>query len=215
MTSMEILSQIKQHDISFKLKDDLFELLEENHERIQFVTNHVNIRDFLFMAEKGTSYTADFFVSLDVECEPHFTFEQNVEKFSQKYVDAPLAAFSQVVDFFEKTNRILYVGVGFVECELTKEDELNILQEFRNGLIRCYDEGAKKYRRFPVWYQNAAVDPSSLVYVSKRTESAVKDDMRRIERATIQQEIDRILDKKVLTKRDKELLQELSYQLRE
>lgn len=215
MEKKEMLHRIQERDIEFKLKEDLFTLLEENIERIEYVTDHVGVRDFLFIAEKGTNYAADFFTAIDVDCDSTYDFSKNLEEFKKKCIDQPLKSFAELVTFFEKTERMLYIGVGFTESQLTEEDEKKILRDFRGGLIKSYEEGARKYRNFPKWYKAFALEPEKINYISKKAETMINVHLKKAEENKLRQEIDKILDKKTITQKDKESLQSLSEQLKE
>jgi len=199
------LERLKERNFNFPFNKKVLALIEENLHRVQFVNDHIGVRDFLFICEEGLFYTGDFFVALDVECEKENSYQENLELMMQKYTDYPVEVYQKVIRFFEETSRILYVGVGLVESKVIDFDEFMIKVE--EGMTE--EEALKCVRCFPDWYRAVALDPDDIPYLSVKAEKYISK-LKRIEQSLLNEQMNAILMKKELNETDQQTLKKLS-----
>jgi hypothetical protein len=213
ITKKEVWEKIKERDINFPFKKELFTIIEEHFDRIDFIKDHVGIRDFMFIAEEDTKFTANFFVAINVECEKSYSYKKNLELFLAKYNANPLLALKELVDFFEQTERILYIGIGFKESEKIEEDKL--AEELLSGKYTTQEEILKAIRKFPEWYAEYAKYPEEVSFITVKAEKYIKEVLRPLEKIALKRQLDSLLLKDDLTNKDKELLKTLAHHLTE
>lgn len=196
---------LKQKDFQFPFSEKVLALIEENLHRVQFVNDHIGVRDFLFISEDDTFYTSNFFVAIDVECEKEYSYQKNLELMLRKYIDYPVEAYQKLVHFFTNTNRTLYVGVGFVESIFINMDKYE--EKLEEGLSE--EEALKQLRNFPDWYKAVALDPDNISYLSAKAEKYINN-LKRIEQIFWNEKMNIILMKKDLDEADHRELRKLS-----
>lgn len=196
----------------FPFKQQIIELIEDNLERIEFVKDHLGVRDFLFLAESGTNYTSELFAAFDVNAEIHESNKQKKEAFIDQYDDDPYSIIAKIKAFFNETNRTLYVGVGFMESETTEEQIHRAQQLYSTGVANSPEEAMKMTRVFPEWYSDYARMPEEIDMLSIKKEAYSKEQREKELKALIK-EIDKTLDDddekrfKLLTAKYKKMLQ--------
>ncbi len=206
-----IWGKIKNLDFGITVSNELFAMVEENLHRVEFVKDHVGIRDFLFLAEKGTEYVADFFVAINVGCERSYTYKKNLDLFLQKYNDKPIEALAELADFFVNTERTLYIGIGFKNTEGIKEED--IIDKLLNNKYKTQEEILKDIRKFPDWYDEISKYPEDIKFLTVKTEKYIKEVLKPLENTALRKQLDGILEKDDLSNNDKKLLKELAYHL--
>lgn len=204
---IEVWNKVKELDITFPLKKELFAIIDQHIERIEFVNDHVGVRDFLFLAENGTHYTSNFFVAINVECEKSYSFEKNLQLFMKKYDERPLISINRLVDLFENSQRTLYIGIGFKESEKFDQDE--VIKKFFSGEFDTQEEILKDVRLFPDWYQRYARNPNEVRFLTVKAEKYINDVLKPLENAALKNQLNDILKKENLTNNDKFLLKEM------
>lgn len=200
-----VWNKLKERNFRFPYSKKVMALIEENLHRVQFVNDHIGVRDFLFISEDDTFFTANFFVAFNVECEKSNSYQKNLELMLKKYIDHPSVAYQRTVDFFENTSRTLYVGVGFTESKTINYEEYT--EKLEEGMTE--EEALKCVRKFPEWYQEVALDPISVPFVSVKTESYINR-LKRIEQNHWNEKMNTILMKEDLSETDHQELKELS-----
>lgn len=207
-TKKEVWRKIKDREINFLLKNQLYSIIENYFERVEFVKDHVGVRDFLFLAEDGLSYTSDFFIAINVECEKSYSYSENLELFLKEYNDESIKALNGLENFFEKTNRTLYIGIGFKESEEINKEEFS--SAFLSGKYSSQEEILKIVRKFPEWYKDYAKYPEEIRFITVKAEKYITDVLRPMERLALKNQMNEILEKNDLSNSDKDLLKTLA-----
>ena len=210
-TKKDIWKKIKERDFNFSLKAELFALIEEHLNRIDFVTDHVGVRDFLCITEQATNFTANFFVGINVGCEKSHSYKENLNLFLYKYNANPSKALQLLEEFFKTTERTLYVAIGFKESQVVNQEAFTA--ELLNGKYSCQEEVFKKLREYPDWYADYAKDPVELSFLTVKTEGYIKNVLRPLEKAKLKGQLNSVLEKEKLTRTDKALLTTLAIHL--
>jgi hypothetical protein len=165
----------------------------------------------MFLAEEGTRYTADFFVAINVDCERSYTYEKNLELFLTKYNESAIKALKELVDLFENTDRTLYIGFGFKESDQLNEEE--ILEELLGGNCATQEEVLKGARIFPDWYDKYAKTPEELQFITVKAERYIEEVLKPMEKVSLENKLNEILQKEDLKSSDKELLKTIANHL--
>ncbi|MGF9891429.1 hypothetical protein ABEX78_22460 [Priestia megaterium] len=210
LTKKEVWQKIKQRPFKFPLKEEVFSLIEGNFDRVDFVIDHVGIRDFLFIVEDTpnlSAFTANLFTTINVACEKDYSFKKNLELSLYKYNSDASSSLKALKELFEETERMLYIGVGFKESQ--KIDEAKFTEEILSGKYTTQEEVLKALRKFPEWYSSYAKDPKDIQFITVKAEKFIKDVLKPLEKFSIKTEIDEILLKEQLTENDKLLLKNL------
>lgn len=210
LTKKEVWQKIKQRPFKFPLKEEVFSLIEENFERVDFVIDHVGIRDFLFIVEDTpnlSAFTANLFTTINVACEKDYSFKKNLELSLYKYNSDASSSLKALKELFEETERMLYIGVGFKESQ--KIDEAKFTEEILSGKYATQEEVLKALRKFPEWYSDYAKDPKDIQFITVKAEKFIRDVLKPLEKFSIKTKIDNILMKQELTENDKILLKNL------
>lgn len=207
MNKQVVWNKIKERTFSSSMIEDIIKLLEQNFERIEFVKDHVGVRDFLFIAEEGTKYAADFFVSINVECEKDYSYLTNLKLWFKNNNANTDSAYKEMVNFFESTDRTLYIGIGFKESEVYLKEEL--AEEILSQKYEVEEEILKKLRKFPMWFEEFAKWPEELNFITVKAERYIKKVLRPMEKEVLRGKIDEILSKEKLSDNDKTLLKSI------
>lgn len=200
MTKNEILIKIQERKFDFKNKEEVFKILEENIDRIEFIKDHLGLRDVLFIAEKMEErfFVSDFFGAFNVEVTKEgMTVEEQDTLFQEKYVDDPDEVLENMKKLFNETNRKLFVGIGFIETtlpELRKEKklvqdqfgneieitkyELEIYRLIHSGTVETEQEAAKMLRKFPDWFNVNTYSPEEVEQVTIEDEEKKKTEQK-------------------------------------
>ena len=211
LTKKEVWQKIKQRPFKFQLKEEVFSLIEENLDRVDFVLDHVGIRDFLFIVEDTpnlSAFTANLFTTINVACEKDYSFKKNLELSLYKYNSDTSTSLKAIKELFKDTERTLYVGVGFKESQ--KIDQAKFTEEILSGKYTTQEEVLKALRKFPEWYANYAKDPNNISFITVKAENFINDVLKLLEKYNIKNQINSILLKRRLTEDDKLLLKDLT-----
>jgi hypothetical protein len=202
MEKREVWELAKNRNIDIPNKDELYRLLEANMHRIEFVNDHIGLKDFAFIAEVGSQFTDNLFIALDVKLSTHGHAEENEQGFFNAYDGDPIECLKKLRRFFSETERTLALGVGFIECLTTMEDHFKAMIGVTQGEFKTMQEGLKKLRRFPVFYDRHAKTPEQFNEVeNEKLKNKIEDTM---------QQINDILDKKTQQEQDKIEFERLS-----
>lgn len=208
----KIWEKVKERDFEFEFKNETFELIEKNLEKVEFIKDHVGLRDVLFLAETSTQgfFTSTFFAAFNVDADPSYSIEENEEAFAEAYIDDPEIVFNELKNFFKEGKRKLFVGIGFEETtspelrnqkfksktptgeiqEITGLD-LEIIRLLSTGEAETYQEASKMLRKFPEWYEVDTKMPEEVEQITVK-----KDEIDLAEKKKqILQMIDESLDK--------------------
>jgi len=151
MIKKDIFHKIK----SLSLPDEaalLLGLIEKNIQRIEYVKDHVGLRDFLFIAEKeAKGYEFGIFACFDVDI-VYGDKEHNLLAMNDCLIEDVRDIYYKLDDFFKNSDRILYVGIGFANSAPTPEDHFRIFHAMESNEIDDPMEALVKMRRFPEWY---------------------------------------------------------------
>lgn len=211
VSKQEVWKKIKNIDIDFPLRSELFTMIEENLDRVDFTRDHVGIRDFIFVAEEGTHYTSNFFVAINVECEKTYSYRDNLILFLQKYNDNAIKALKELVDFFDNTDRTLYLGIGFKESDKIVQEE--VVEKYLSGNYTTQEEILKDVRKFPEWYAEYAKNPEEINFITVKAERYIKEVLKPMENESLRNQLNDLLEKEELTNNDRVLLKEMAAHL--
>jgi len=200
MNKQQVWEKIKERKYDIPFKEEVFSLIEQNLSRVQFIKDHLGLRDVLFFSEVGTEefFSSTLFIALDVETEKNKSMEQNEEAFFKKCEDDPEEVIEELTNFFEQTERILYIGIGFVETtnpEL-RNKKIPVLTDRGNQEIPLYDylifkgveegkassyaEMSKLLRKFPEWYEEYATMPEEENILTIKEEKRGKKELMQL-----------------------------------
>jgi len=210
LTKKEVWQKIKKRPINFPLKNDVIALIERNFDRVEFVKDHVGVRDFLFIAEETeniSAFTSNLFTAINVACEKDYSFKKNLELFLYKYNGDVVTSLNNLTELFETTKRTLYIGIGFKESQ--KIDEAKFTEEILSGKYQTQEEALKVIRKFPDWYASYAKDPRDINFITVKAEKFITDVLKPLEKSHITAQINNILLKNPLSDNDKVLLKNL------
>lgn len=231
MNKNEIWAKIKDRKFDIPYKEAVFSVIEENLHRIEFAKDHIGLRDFFFIAEQGTEdfFTSNMFLAINVNVDKNNSLEENFEEFIKSYYENSDLMVAKLKSFFAKTNRTMFVGIGFVEStnpnlrktkvpffnpEGKVEDvslyELIMSIAIKEGKAESELDAAKKMRLFPDWYDKFAKMPEDLDFVTISEENAEFEKEKKLELEKVTNEINLLLDKENHTEEDKEKFKELS-----
>lgn len=193
MKKNELFAKIKGLYIQIPFQETIYKMIERNLHRVEFVKDHIGLRDFLFIAEKGTGYHDELFVALNVPVSKRYTLEQNEEKMLLHYESHPFKVVEQLQEFFKTTDRTLYVGVGFARTEPTEEEYMSIEFSYQTGLIESKIQAHRELRmkKFPLWYRENAKLPEEVV--GQMEEIVLPEEIEKT-KADIMKQIDLALD---------------------
>lgn len=151
MIKKDIFHKIK----SLSLPDEasiLLSLIEKNINRIEYVKDHLGLKDFLFIAEKESHvYEFNIFACFDVDV-VYGDKEHNFLAMNDCLLEDVRDIYYKLDDFFKYSDRILYVGIGFADSAPTPEDHFQIFNAMERNEIDDPMEALVKMRRFPDWY---------------------------------------------------------------
>lgn len=200
MNKQQVWEKIKEREYEIPFKEEVFSLIEQNLSRVQFIKDHIGLRDVLFFSEVGTEkfFSSTLFVALDVETEKNKSMEQNEEAFYKKYKDEPTKVMEELTHFFAHTERILYIGIGFIETtnpelrnkkvpvmtesgseEIPLYDFL-IMKGVQEGKASSYAEMSKLLRKFPEWYEEYATMPEEEDILTVKEEKIGKQELMKL-----------------------------------
>lgn len=204
MNKQQLWEKINERNFEFESKDLLFALIENNLDRVEFVKDHIGLRDFLFLSEKGTEnfFSSMVFGVVDIDVDETYTTEENEQAFMDGYIDNPQRLLYELKKLFAKTDRTLFIGIGFIETtspelrnqkvnvpktdgtieEITKYD-LEIIKMIQTGQAATYQEATKKLREFPSWYDDYCKMPEEVKQVTKLDE--VQREKEKIEKKKV------------------------------
>lgn len=229
MKNKLVWDKIKERKYEFPNKEEIFNLIESHSERIEFVRDHIGLRDFLFIAEAGTQgfYVSDLFVATDVEFSARNDVEGNDDALREKTIEDPMEVLEELRSFFANTRRTLYLGVGFLETtnqdlrriKVPVEDEdgqlkvislleVKIIQGLQSGKYSSYQEAMKDLRVFPEWYTQRSVMPEETGQITMEDEKRTIMEDRIIQEGYLKVKINMALDQM-----DKEAFMTYSKQL--
>jgi len=215
MDKKQIWDKIKERKYDIPFKEEIFSMIEENLNRVEFVKDHIGLRDFLFISEEGTEgfFTSNLFAAMNVDAEKNFPLEQNEKAFSQNYNDDPNDILKDLKWFFVNTERTLFLGIGFIETtspelrkekfqhfgpdgqlhEITKYD-LVIYEMMQSGKATTYAEASKQLRVFPDWYDKYCKMPDEVKQLTKTEEKEIAKTQFQNKKKYLMELIDQTLD---------------------
>lgn len=152
MSNKEIFSKIKTLQFPKEIKP-LLDLLDKHVDRIDYVKDHVGLRDFLFIAEENANeFEFQTFCYFDVPINLD-NDDENFLTLNQMMIYEPKEVFQSVKDFFENTDRILYIGIGFKQSVLKQSDMFLVHDLLEKKEAKTAFEALSKVRKFPSWYK--------------------------------------------------------------
>lgn len=159
MSHQDIFHKIKALNLSEEARE-LLPVLDHYLDRVVYVKDYVGLRDFLFIAElEAKEFEFSIFSCIDVP----INIDDNEENFlllNDMMIYEPDDVVQSILEFFETTDRTLYVGIGFKESVLL-QDDMFLVQDLieKKEAVNAYDAFAL-VRRFPDWY--VAVQPRDI-----------------------------------------------------
>jgi len=141
----EMLQHIKDIKFSFDASP-ILNILEEHLDKVEFVKDFADVRDFIFLAEE-VAYEDEypFYACFD------FDPDSNDNGIYDVYYDVTEIC-ANLKKFFKVFHRPIYISIGFANSLLTSEDILYIHHMLEAGEIQTKSEGESKLRKFPTWY---------------------------------------------------------------
>lgn len=133
--------------------EPIFELLNDNLHRIEFVKEAVGLKDLLFIAEKGAKEFEDnpLYACFDVPVEPE---NEELNYISMK--KAMIVPYEDILlnirTFFLKTDRTLYLWIAFKSSSLPQEDMFRVMENLRSKKEKSTFEAKAKLRKYPNWF---------------------------------------------------------------
>lgn len=215
LNKRDVWEKIKKLKFKLPVQKDLFYMIDEYIDRIEFVKDHVGLRDFMFLAEEGTEhiFVSNFFVALDVESEKSYSYKRNLNLFLEKCIyNRPILALHQIFSFLENTDRVLYIGIGFKgDSEIDKNQ---LLESYVAGTYETREEAEYKIRKFPDWYNSYAKHPEDCHFLTVKAERYINEVLKPMENTQLQKIINNILMKSDLTIEDKNVLQAMAARIK-
>ncbi|GAB6453595.1 hypothetical protein bcgnr5369_24640 [Bacillus cereus] len=185
----------------------VYDLLAKYPERLRFVKDHNGVKNLVFIS---TAPSESFIFEV-----PYFSIITKKKgkaphTFESKVSYTPEDIYKEIETFFKSTNEILFVGIGFAENEVTKEDYLEILNMMEETKCNIVDAFVT-LRRFPDWYNEEAELP---FYINKEKEYLKQ--FEESEKAFLIQKKQEILSSlhQVVEENDEEKFHKLSNQIR-
>jgi len=149
----KIFSHIKQLNFSSAALPVL-DTLEKHIDRIEYVKDFIGLRDVLFLAEKGAKGFRDLdmysCLDVDVKFDNH---DHNFVAMNDSLVENATEIKQMIENFFERTDRVLYLVIGFQQTSTTQEDAFRVYEQMEAGLAQDPFDALVKMRRFPEWYE--------------------------------------------------------------
>lgn len=216
-TKQKIWNHIKERTFDLPYQKEIFHLIETHLDRIEFVRDHIGLRDFLFLAEEAAKgyYTSELFIAINVDVSKRNNMRENNEQFTKKVNDDPIEVLKELKSFFLDTGRTLYLGIGFVETinsdlrEKTVEVEdiegnhaelslldVTIIRGIQTGKYKSPEEAMKDLRQFPEWYENSSAMPEEVSQITIEEEEEIKRNQRQSKIKAYTDEINKALDQK-------------------
>lgn len=217
MENQNVWKKIKEREYDIPNQNEIFNLIETHLDRVEFVRDHIGLRDFLFIAESGTQgfYISTLFIATDVEASKRNTMSENDEAFHEKLNEDPIGVLKELQSFFANTNRTLYMGIGFMETtsqemrdtkvpiqdmdgELQEISllEATIIAGLQSGKYRSPQEAMKDLRKFPDWYTETSVMPEETEQVTVEEEKQAVAETLLVQKLYLKGQINEALDRK-------------------
>jgi len=165
MSKKAILKKIRQHDFP-KEFSPIFDILEENETRIEFVKEGVGLQDIIFLSELHAKEFIDdpFYACFNVPVVPD-NEEYNFISMKKSKSTSITDTINSLDYFFAQTSRTLYVWIGFKESSLEQKDMFLIYERIQTRKDTLIYEAKAKVRRFPSWFH--AKLPSEIIEEKK------------------------------------------------
>lgn len=140
----------------------IFDLVDLYIDRVEFVKDHVGLKNFVFLAEKDAyRYDYPYFANFNVET----TNEGDMQYFTSVNKTAIYNANSihkELKEKFEQTNETIYIEIGFKSAMPSQEEQFRVYQLLKSKECTNIQEALLKVRVFPSWY---AAKPSKEVMI--------------------------------------------------
>lgn len=158
----KVLDKLMEYEMPKEIMP-VYELLKKHPDRLRFVKDHNGVKNIVFISTTpAESYIFEmqyFAIITRKKGKNSATLETRVSYAANEII-------KEVETFLKSTNETLFVGIGFLENEVTKEDYmelLNLMEETKCNIIDAY----VTLRRFPDWYNEEAELP---FYINKEKE---------------------------------------------
>lgn len=163
---LDMWGKIQTLDIQILFQENIFDLINTHLDRVEFVKDHLGLRDFLFIAEKGTDYMDELFLVINADVNREKTLEDNELVLFNKYQNKAHLIVVALREFFHETDRTLTIGIGFNKSEPTEEESISIEYAFQEGMIQSRLKAHRDLRikKFPKWYQENAKMPEDVEF---------------------------------------------------
>lgn len=213
MNKKEMLEKVKEINIDAPFLKEIYEFLDQHIDRVEFVKDHIGLRDFFFLAEEGTTFAASLFSAVNTNVRRGNSNEMNERAFQEAYLDDPIDVVKGLEEFFLHTDRTMYVGIGFSESDLDEEQIMKVREMLVSNQVEDHYEALANSRKFPSWYEENAKYPSEIFFVTKEEEEKQAQDLLTQKKENIMTEINALLDKEEKTEEDEKRFMELSNEL--
>lgn len=194
MNKFDVWKKVKQLDIAVPFQETIFKLIDENIERVEFVKDHIGLRDFLFIAEINTTYYDELFLFIDADASKETTLEENERRIMEKYEAHPFDIISHLRSFFETETRVLSIGIGFSNTEPTDEEIEFIESGNKNANAKIEAYRNLRINKFPLWYQNNAKMPTEVTFFTLDEERHMAHEKQVLDKEKLIYSINRALE---------------------
>lgn len=211
MKKIEVWEKINERTFDTPEQELLFLMIGENIGRIEFVKDHIGLRDYLFIAEEKAkfSFGQPLVLAIDVDARKEQGLQENEKKFKEKCIYDEIEIMETMERFFTTTDRTLYVRIGFSESLLTEMDKSAISMALKDGKIESAKEGARKIRRYPEWFAKNAKMPEEIDFITYFEEYLLESKLKKEIKIWLQNQIHNLLKKELLTETEEQLFENL------
>lgn len=164
MNKKEAWEKIKKLDIRIPFKERIFDLIEQNFNKIEFVKDHIGLKNFFFMAEYSTAYASEMFITLNVRYEKGSTLEEMEKMMYKKYTDDSIEVLKKLEEYLLEGEDVLAIGIGFEGSEPNETDTISVEYAYKKGKINSKLEGYRRIRekKMPLFFRSVACMPEDI-----------------------------------------------------
>lgn len=128
-------------------------LIEKNIHRVEFVKDHIGLKNFVFLAEKeATKFEFPYFACFNLDTQENDE-AHNFVSMNQALIYDLKEIQKDVKDFFVEEDGTLFVEIGFKESVPNQEDRFRVYQLLKKKEANDIQEAIAKVRKFPSWYK--------------------------------------------------------------
>ena len=152
LNKFEVLNNIKKMNF---VKDvyPILELIEKNLQRVEFVKDHMGLKNFVFLAEKdATKFEFPYFACFNLDIRENDE-AHNFVSMNESLIYDLKEIHKDIQKFFSDEEGVMYVEIGFKESVPNQEDRFRVYQLLKKKEVMDIQEAIAKVRKFPDWYK--------------------------------------------------------------